>query len=396
MSKPCKKAHIAVLASASLVQPMSAFAAGSEGVTLQHMVYEESDHRMQVDYTQLQVNKDFGTDFSLTAGASVDTMTGATPAVDAKSGPSELIQGENGLIGDGFATADSYTSHLIQMEDERTSFNTALTWRTPTERNEWTAGISYSSEEDYESRGFSVEHLHYLHGSRNRSLTVGYSRLNNEALFYRDRSWRDAQFNTVEVGITEILSPQMLVKASVFAMYEEGALSNPYKRIVRKVNVGDDVNPVFKFYLSPDSRPDERKVAGVDLKGVRRLSMGGTQITWHGLYRLYRDSWGVTSHTLEGKAYIGEKQNVWGQWFAVVRYMDQSEANFYKRPEQVFDVAGFGSVDERLSDFDDTTVGFGVERSVNKHWSFNLRHNQQHQSTGLDLQWTWLGMNYDF
>ncbi|MFT5594277.1 MAG: hypothetical protein ACI8SR_002666 [Oceanicoccus sp.] len=397
--KPNKKTTailLSIAGSQASVLPMQALAASNEGVTVQKMHYQESDDRIKVDYTQYSIAKDFGTDFSWVASASVDAISGATPAVDAKTGASQSVGGDGYLLNEGLASADGYTTHLVQMEDERKAFNTALTWRTKN-RHEWSAGVSRSEEEDYESNGFSIEHIHNLHPSRNRTLSVGYSRLDNEALFYRDNSLRDAVYSTVEVGLSEVFTSQSLVKMSAFAMDESGELSNPYKRIVRQVNQADaGETPVFRYYLSPDSRPDERQVAGIDVKGVQRVYQDDYAITLHALYRMYSDSWGVVSHTLESKTYLGVPEQGWGQWYVGLRYMTQGAANFYHAPNAVFDAEGFGSNDERLSDFNDTTVSLGWERTFAQHWQASIRTSQQTQSNGLDMSWTWVGMNYVF
>ncbi|PID42608.1 MAG: hypothetical protein CSA52_01535 [Gammaproteobacteria bacterium] len=386
---------LSVAGTQGTILPVQALAASTENVNLQHMKYTESDSRIDVNYTLLSISKDFGTDFSWSGSASLDAITGATPVVDAKTGASQYSGGDGYLLNDGLATADGYKTHLVEMEDERTAFNTSLTWRTEN-RHEWTVGISHSEEEDYDSYGFSVEHLHNLHRSRNRTLSIGYSRLNNDALFYRDNSWRGASYNTLEIGLTEILSAESLVKVSVFAMYESGELSNPYKRIVRKVNAADaGVDPVFRYYLSPDRRPDERKIVGADIKGVKRIHISEYPVTLHAQYRNYFDSWGTGSHTLEGKAYFGETEQGFGQFFASLRYMTQTAASFYRDADEVFDVNGYGSSDERLGDFNDTTLSAGWERKVIQDWSVSFRASKQTQSTDLDMTWAWLGVNYE-
>jgi hypothetical protein len=387
---------LSITGSQAAVLPLQAMAAGVEGVTVQKMHYQESDDRIKVDYTQYAIAKDFGTDVSWVASASVDAISGATPAVDAKTGASQSTGGDGYLLNEGLATADGYTSHFMEMEDERKAINTALTWRTQN-RHEWSAGVSHSEEDDYESRGFSIEHVHNLHPSRNRTLSIGYSRLDNEALFYRDNSVRDAVYSTLEVGLTEILTPESLVKFSGFTMYESGELSNPYKRIIRQVNEANSgETPVFRYYLSPDSRPAKRQVAGLDVKGVKRVYYDDYAITLHAQYRMYSDSWGVVSHTVEGKSYFGLPQQDWGQWYVGMRYMTQSAANFYYAPVDVFDAGGFGSNDERLSNFTDSTISVGWERTFAQHWQASVRTSQQTQSNGLDMSWTWLGMNYVF
>ena len=385
---------LVAVASAASIQPLTALAAATEGIGVQRMLYQESDDRMRVEYTQVQAAKDFGTDFSLGVTASVDEMTGATPAVDARTGASAMT-GSGNLLGDGLASPDGYTTHLIDMEDTRESASAALTWRTKN-RHEWTGGISWSEEEDYKSQGFSISHLHHLDQSRNRSLSVGYSQLNNEALFYRDASWRDATYRTVEIGLTEVLTPTWLVQGALFAMHEHGALSNPYKRIIRKVNVAEPDGVTFRYFLSPDSRPDERNVSGVSLKTARQETIAGIPNYLHGYYRWYADNWGVKAHTIEGRVLIGDIDASFGQFILLGRYYRQDRASFYRSSTSVFDEHGYGSVDERLGSYHSTTWGIGWERHLSDHWVIHGRMNRQHQSHGLDMIWNWAGVDYVF
>ncbi len=390
-------AMIVSIAGSQLIHPIQATAADGPGVMLQQMRYQESGGRIDVDYTALTINQDFGTDFSANLSLTTDAITGATPAVDAKTGASQLVTGEDpNLIGDGFVSPDSYDEQLLEMEDTRNAGNASLTWRTP-QRHEWTAGISYSEEEDYESQGLSLEYLHHLDQSRNRSLSIGVSTLDNEALFYRQKRWLDANYNTVEIGLTEVLSPNALVKVAMFSMREEGALSNPYKRVIRKVNVADEgQDPFFRYYLSPDKRPDDRRIFGIDIKGVKRIEVLDTPTTLHAQYRVFNDDWGVTSNTIETRAYFGESDARFGQWYGLIRYYNQHEANFYKAPDDVFGETDYATTDERLGELSGFTYSIGTQKQVTANWQAHFRLAYQEQSINLDMDWLWLGLSYEF
>ncbi|MCJ8314903.1 MAG: DUF3570 domain-containing protein, partial [Saccharospirillaceae bacterium] len=321
-----KKSHVKIVSfgCALISAPLAVVASSGSTVTLQNMGYHESDARMDVNYTQFSLAHEIGVDYTLSASGSIDVMSGATPVVDAKTGASQMSINEQGFLGDGLTTAEGYTTHFMQMDDERTSFNSSLTWRMPQTRHEITAGLSYSKEEDYLSQGFSVEHLRNVDASRNRSFTLGYSLLKNEALFYREGVYKDATYQTIELGLTEVVSAQTLLRGAVFVMFEDGALSNPYKRVIRKVNIGDAQTVVFRYFLAPDSRPDKRRVVGADVKVSHYENVFEQSVFMHGQYRLYVDDWGIISHTFESKLYIGDTPISYGQFFTGLRIYTQS------------------------------------------------------------------------
>jgi hypothetical protein len=390
------KALILSVASHSVLMPLQAIAGGGEGIRVQQFEYAESDDRIAVEFTRFLLAKDIGTDFSVNLTGSVDVVTGATPVVDASTGASIKTNGSGFLLNEGSTTADSYTAKLIAIEDEREALSGGITWRTA-KRHEWSFGVSHSEETDFVSKGVSIEHVHQLHPSRNRSLSVGVNHLENQVYFLRDDAWFNASSSSLEIGLAEVLSPQSQLKVSVFGSVDSGALSNPYKRIIREVaRIDQNGLPVTRFYLSPDARPDERFAGGVALKLAQQHSMGDTPLALHGGYRFYSDDWGIVSHTADAIAYLGESSAGWGQWMLGARYMWQSAADFYGAETQVFDAEGFGSVDERLGDFSNIMFSVGWERSFASHWVTQLRVAKQKQSNDLEMGWGWLSLAYTF
>lgn len=379
---------------------VSAFA-GEQYVGISKTKYKESDQRMDIDYVSLSVLKDLGTDFTVSFNATEDAMTGATPVWDHASGASKYTAIErNGMIGPGLTRVKDYNFENHEMEDKRVAYDLSVTWRTPEARDELTVGISHSEEEDYRSKGISAQYLHYLDPSKNRSVTAGLSVLDNDVEFRRTQEWKKAKFYNAQIGLTQIFSPNMAGTFSLFTMYDSGALTNPYQTVLRAVNTGTDKRHNFRYFLSPEKRPDRRRIYGINVEGSRRLQqkISGAPVTLYAGYRLYQDDWDITGHTLKGKIHIGDIDR-YGRLSFGMRYVHQSEASFYKAynsKDNFFDLKGYASSDERLGELTTTTVELGYEIRLMEHWHFTGHVARQHQSTGLKFNWITMGVRYDF
>lgn len=388
--------HVAVL---SLSLCAQAAHAAEEYVSAQQMKYKESDGRMDIDYRSVHLVKELGTDFSLSVGATQDIMSGATPVWDLASGASQYSDvDDQGLIGEELTQVSDFKYAQAHMDDERYAADGSVTWRTPESRDELTVGVSWSKEEDYNSVGGSIQYLHYLVPSKNRSLTVGMSVLDNDVEFRREKKWKDARFYTAQVGLTEIISKTLLAKLSVFFMYDKGALSNPYQTVLRAVNKGTDDAPLFRLYLGTERRPDERRMAGVHVSFSKRLNEWYEHLTVRGVYRLINDDWGVINQTLENGWYVGELDR-YGMVSFNMRFYHQTKASFYKSHESednYFAQFDYASNDARLGDLSTMTASLGYDIRLFDHWQINTLAGYQDQSIGLRLTWVSLGVRYDF
>lgn len=377
--------------------------AGEQYVSAQLLDYKESDDRIKVDYSTFSLLKDFGVDFTLSANYSEDEITGATPVwTDETSGASpRMAVTETGMISQTpHASLEDFQHVNAEMEDKRTAGDISLTWRTPERRDELTVGVNKSKEEDYKSRGLSVNYLHHLDDSKNRSLSMGVSVLDNEALFPRVDDWRSAKYYTAQLGLTQVLSPTAVVDVAGYVMRDEGALSNPYQTVIRSINIGSDTAPQHRLFLAPDKRPDSRNIVGIKVGGVKRLeqTIADQPVTINGSYRLYQDDWGQTAHTLESQAYIGDLDDK-GRLMLGARVSNQSEANFYKAhdsEDKIFNIDDYATSDERMGDMTSISVQAGYEYRFADHWHLLSQVAYEHQSTGLSFTWAGGGLRYDF
>lgn len=380
-------------------------ASDSDTVKFQQMHYAEGDDRIKVNYTILDIKKELGADFSLSASFTFDEITGGTPIWDSVSSPSPCTD-ESGsyicddpekrpgnLIGDGFTDLHDFVYRNIEMEDERKAVSTSLTYRTPA-RNEWSAGLSYSEEEDFKSREISLSYLHYLDTSKNQSISAGVSMQSNESYFYLDNAWKDMDVWNAEISFTQIFTPQTLAQITFFRSRQSKALTNPYQTVIRRVNETPDTNsPVYRYYRAREVRPDEKNQSGITLYGISELKKG---LIVHGSYRYYKDDWDIQSHTIELKSYYNIISSV--RLAPMIRYYTQSEAIFWKNRKEdfIFAEEGYATNDDRLGDFDSWTFGFGVESDLSGKWDFNLNLATQKTSYDLKSYWISAGVSYAF
>ncbi|MBF0628698.1 MAG: DUF3570 domain-containing protein [Magnetococcales bacterium] len=383
--------RVIALGAASL--PLVLHAAEGSKISFKQTHYKEADGRIGVDYSLLDIKKEFGADYTVDVGLSYDTISGGTPIwVDTVSGASgkalpdgRIAVGEFLEEGGSF-TKDAFQYQKIQVEDRRRAITTSVTRRTP-DRDEITLGASYSTESDFTSREGSLSYLYNLDASRNQSITVGVSYQSNSAYHLMYDEWRDFHVLNTQIGYTHTLNKTTVGQVNYFQIHQSGDLSNPYQTIIRLSSMDG------LYWRAVEQRPNERSASGISASLASKI-LDNTAL--QGEYRYYNDDWGIESNTL-GITTHTTLDEVWVV-SPMVRYYTQSQAGFYKSHEsgEVFDDSENGSADERLGGFHGWTYGLGVERKLGEAVSLNLHAASQRQSNGLKMTWLSLGLDYNF
>ena len=403
-----KKLPILISAAATAVVSLG-HAGSSDTVSLNHEYYNESDDRIRVDYTILDIKKDFGTDWSVSASFSIDEITGGTPIWDSISNPSPCTDEEGNyicddkekrpgnLIGAPQNDLKDFVYRNIEMQDTRKAGNISLTYRTPS-RNEWSFGAAYSEESDFKSKEASIGFLGYLDETKNNSVSAGLSIQKNESFFYFDEEWKDMNIVSAEISYTQIFNAKTLGQVTLFGTVQSKALTNPYQTVIRRVNVLEDepgLDPVYKFYRAREIRPDKKNILGVSFNFVSEVQ---DDIKIHAHYRLYKDDWDIMSHTLDFKMYYNITDKI--VLAPSIRYYNQSAANFFKGhtdKDFIFsEKDSFASSDDRLGDFHSTTYALGIESKLTDKWDINMHGAWQKTSYDLKSYWVSLGVKYAF
>ncbi|CAA6813145.1 MAG: Unknown protein [uncultured Campylobacterales bacterium] len=362
-----------------------------DSISISYLQYDEDNNRVSVSAPAIAIQKDFGKDYTLDVYVVSDSVSGATPTYV-----------EENVVASSGATSVATTTSVVpvynqsnEFDEVRNAYTLNLTKRLEN-RNEISIGTTVSLESDYYSYELSGGYLQYLDTAKNRSLNYGLSAQFNEILVYcassTDTEVCDASSGSseaatsigigTEIGLSQILDKNSIIKGSLFLKYEDGYLSNPYLKAVKDDGVS--------LTLESDQRPDTRLGYGAYLSYKNAFRDNQTfQVD----YRLYSDDWGILSNTVNTKYYY-EATNDLTLGFGL-RYYKQSEADFYQ--EGYFEPsARYLSSDERLSDFSAVTYTFEAKYNITDKLSTNFSYNSYDQSTDLSATYYTLGFKYKF
>lgn len=306
-------------------------------VAYKYQDYQESDGRIQVRAHYGLVEQTIGLEAKVKITGVIDTIAGATPT------------GE---------PADPATGRVpLTVMDER--------------REAWTAdfsrqfgrvnialGAANSRESDYVSTGLALNTLTDFN-AKNTTLLVGLAATDDDVTVFHQTEREDKRTFDLIVGVTQLLDENTSLVLNATYGSASGYLSDPYKLIRKNTEL---LPGLFLPLTFAENRPDEREKwigfasinhAAASLKGAAEAS-----------YRLYHDSYGITSHTLAATWF----QRLGDQVILApsVRYYRQTAADFYRvsldgttiTPGNRPNPAGpFFSADYRLAAFDSWTWG---------------------------------------
>lgn len=374
---------LSLAASALIVSTLNA----EDYVSLQFMQYDENDNKVSVSAPSIEVNKDFGTDYTLNLQMVADAVSGASPTYyDGDTGASAYSRGAT--------TNPQYDN--IDFDDNRIAFDTLFTMRFES-RDELTLGLGYSTESDWYSYNASTDYLHWLGENKNQSLSFGLSVQLNEILINdcatnsecdASSGASEAETNSLintEVGFTQIIDKDSYAKVALFYITESGYLSSPYHNVLIDNGGGN-------YTIQNEVRPDDRSAYGTSLSYTRSINENLSLLSD---YRYYSDDWGINSHTIGFSGFYTYDSLTFN---AGLRYYMQSEADFYSA-DALPNTTPYGDIassDERLSDFNSLEYEAGVDWRLDKEWSLNFNAGFYDQSTNLSAVYFITGVKYRF
>ena len=288
---------------------------------------DQSGKRMKASSPSIYLLAPVGSQYSVEASATVDSVSGASPKY------------HNTLSG---ASSKGY------INDKRTAFDVKATRYG--EAASVGVGVSYSNENDYESKAISND-VRINSEDKNRTYAVGLSyasdtvkplRINNLVVDPESRRKRTAE---VLLGVTQVLTPVDLAQVNLTYSAGRGYFSDPYKN----------------FY-GRDERPDLRNQMALLVRYNHHFETLDASL--RNTARYYKDSFGVKGFTLSADW----AQELKGGWTVTpnLRYTSQSAANFYYDPPYPNGSQGsqYYSADTRLSAFGGITYGLKIEKEV--------------------------------
>jgi hemolysin activation/secretion protein len=147
------------------------------------------------------------------------------------------------------------------------------------------------------------------------------------------------------VGLTQILTRNLITSVNFEAITDEGFMNNPY----RSVRYLDSNNPIGYSY-ELELYPNTRTTTAV---GVRARYYLPYRAAIQGEYRFFTDTWNIDSNTIS-LSYI----HPWHEWTfeAKYRWHDQTGAHFFQDLFSRSEATNFRGRDKELSPLTSTTV----------------------------------------
>lgn len=315
--------------------------------TLTYRDYQGDEDRIDIDALALQVDIPIAGQWSVSASAVTDAISGASPKY--------------------------HSSALTPIEDDRKAYSLSGTRYFP--QASVTLGTSYSKERDYVSHSYSLQNTLSTQNQNTTLITgIGYTsdKILPNSIFLNNKE--EKRVLDVALGLTQVFSQSDIAQATYRHARGRGYYADQYK-----------------LY---DARPDSRDSDSFLLRWNHHFS--GNDSTLRSSYRYYQDSFDIRSSTIDLE-YVFNLKNDW-QITPLLRYYSQSAASFYYDPvandpwsdsdtvgapiSVVYPLYAGGnavSMDQRLSEFGAFTWGLSIDKTLSRNWSADFKFEQYGQ-----------------
>lgn len=313
-----------------------------------------------IDGPSVLVRKKFGEKFSASANFYIDMVSSASIDVQLSASP---------------------------YEEERTQYSASFDYLRG--KSTYSLGFINSEESDYEATTTYYAISHDLFGDLT-TITMSYKRAWDD-VFQNQRLTsgelvRNPLFGEEHVdrrgygvGLTQVLTRNMILAVNYEVLTDEGFLNNPY-RLIRFV----DPSVALGRSFDPEIYPSTRTSNALSFRLKRFLPWRGAA---EGSYRFFTDTWGIQAHTAE----LGYTHPAWRRWVfdGKVRYYRQDAADFYGDLFPRRDFANFLARDKELATFDSVTVGVGAA------YQFTVPRLPWIQKSTANIRYDHLIISYD-
>ncbi|MEM7610764.1 MAG: DUF3570 domain-containing protein [Pseudomonadota bacterium] len=239
-------------------------------------------------------------------------------------------------------------------------------------------GFTKSSESDFEAETFSFSVSQNMFGDLT-TVTLAYGLGSDVVGMSTDETFaEDVRRQQYGIGISQILTRNLIVGLNVEGITDEGYLNNPY-RSVRFLNE-DGVT----YSNQGEVYPNTRTSGAASISGRYYLPY---RAALHGEYRFFSDTWGITANSFE----VGYT-HPWryGLTFSTrYRFYTQEQADFYSDLFPRQDFQNFMARDKELSTFTNQTVRAGVA------WDFGKQGFSVFSRGRITLFWDRIMFDYE-
>jgi len=333
------------------------------------LYYGEDGDRVKDFSVSAIARRMFVDDRFMTLSLTIDGLTGATPSGAIRQ---DVPQTFTRPSGNGAYTVPAGVLPLDDtFRDTRASISGS--WQQPIgETSLINVGASASKEYDYFHLGLNAKYARDFN-KRNTTLSAGIA-LSMDTfdpvggaptplsamLDVGDTSNRlgdqDKDVLDVVVGLTQVISRNLVVQANYSYSMSDGYLTDPYKVLSLVDGTSGDTllsgvaGPSHQYLF--ESRPDERTKHSI--YGQAKYYMNGRVLD--ASYRYMTDDWEIDSHTVDLRYRIPFGTDSFFE--PHLRFYTQTEAEFYQLSiSDAQPLPSFASADYRLGNFDAITAG---------------------------------------
>ncbi|WP_340679840.1 DUF3570 domain-containing protein [Paraglaciecola sp.] len=276
---------------------------------------------MSIDGPSILLRKKISNSLSVSANYYVDTISGASIDV--------------------LATASPYA-------EERIEHSVGMDYI----RNKTLMNFNYtsSSENDFDASNFSFGLSQDFFGDLT-TLSLGYSRGNDDIGKRGDDSFsQQAERQNYRLGLTQVISKNMIMGLNFENIADQGYLNNPY-RSVRFLDASSDKGYRFESEVYPTTRTSNAAALSANYYLPYRASV-------YGEAKLFSDTWGIDATTYK----VGYIHTFSDDWIVEVRsrYYAQDKADFYQDLYSRSEEFNFRARDKEMSTFTNMSVGLSV------------------------------------
>jgi hypothetical protein len=229
-------------------------------------------------------------------------------------------------------------------------------------KTQYSLNFTGSDESDYTAKTASFDVSQDFFGDLT-TMSFGYAQGWDEVRRRGDSEFaEDVDRRTWRIGLSQVLTPDLLFGLSWELVSDEGFLNNPY-RSVRYLDPESASGFAYQAEVYPHTRTS-------NAAAMRTRYFLPYRAAVHGEYRFFTDTWGIDANTVE----LGYT-HPWGErWIFEFgyRWYDQGAADFYSDLFPRADAQNFLARDKELSTFSSHMLSFGTTWTL-PTWSFLQR-----------------------
>jgi hypothetical protein len=230
-------------------------------------------------------------------------------------------------------------------------------------KSQYSLSFTNSDENDYTANALSFDVSQDMFGDLT-TVSFGFSRGWDEVRRRGDDEFAaSVDRRTYRVGVSQIVTPSLMMGLSYELVTDEGFLNNPY----RSVRYLDPESPAGYAYQA-EAYPNTRTSNAASVRGRYFLPY---RAAIAGEYRYFTDTWGIAAHTAE-VTYTHPWTERW--IFEVgLRFYTQDAADFYSDLFPYADAQNFLARDKELSTFSNQMLSVGATYELSLDWKFLQR-----------------------